>query len=211
VEAEVVKPATARALATILQGVVEAGTGTQARIEGYSVAGKTGTAQKVDPGTGRYHPRARMSSFVGFAPVQDPRLAALVLLDTPRRATYGGVVAAPAFRRIVEFGLTKLRVQPTFTEEQLDRRPVEPATLPPLPDVVPASFADAGYEEPDLGALLGRTPRFLGQSAREALVRAQREGFTVHFEGSGYVVAQHPPAGSERVGEDLFLRLGEDG
>ena len=90
----------------LLQGVVEGGTGTQARIDGISVAGKTGTAQKVEHG--RYSARDRMSSFVGFVPADAPRFVILVVIDSPRTATYGGIVAAPVFRQIAEYGLDRL-------------------------------------------------------------------------------------------------------
>jgi len=71
---------TAAAVTALLVGVTEHGTGRQALIDGYRVAGKTGTAQKVDPGTGRYSPRDRMSSFIGFAPAENPALVVLVVL-----------------------------------------------------------------------------------------------------------------------------------
>ena len=95
-------------------GVTENGTGKQARIDGFTVAGKTGTAQKVDPHTGRYCARDRMSSFVGFVPAEKPALVVIAgVIDTPRTATYGGVVAAPVFRAVAEYGLARRGVLPS--------------------------------------------------------------------------------------------------
>jgi cell division protein FtsI (penicillin-binding protein 3) len=105
---EVVSPATASAVTGMLQGVVSGGTGTKAAVAGYDVAGKTGTARKP-PYTGAY-----MASFVGFAPAESPRLAAIVVLDAPRSGSYyGGDVAAPAFSQIMQEGLRVERVPPT--------------------------------------------------------------------------------------------------
>ena len=72
--------------------------GGKAMLDGFSVAGKTGTAQKVDPETGGYHASNYMSSFVGYVPAEAPELAILVVVDSPQKSTYGGVVAAPVFR-----------------------------------------------------------------------------------------------------------------
>src|SRR6185295_20340789 len=82
----------------LLSEVVRAGTGRQAAIDGYPVAGKTGTAQKVVGG--RYSHRYFVSSFVGYAPIGDPRLVGVVALDEPWPVYYGGLVAAPAFASI---------------------------------------------------------------------------------------------------------------
>src|SRR5262249_48228576 len=105
-ERRVISAATAREVAGMLERVVEldGGTGGKARIAGVRVAGKTGTAQKVDPHTGRYS-RERLASFVGFAPADDPGLVLLVMIDNPRGQTYGGPVAAPGFREIMARGL----------------------------------------------------------------------------------------------------------
>lgn len=92
--------------------VAEGGTGTQARLEGYSAGGKTGTAQKIGP-SGTYADDRYVSSFVGLAPLEDPRLAILVVLDEPRDGYYGGVVAAPVFRRIAQEVLGYLNVKPS--------------------------------------------------------------------------------------------------
>ena len=110
VKRRVVSPVTARTLTTILEGVVTSGTGTKAAIPGFRVAGKTGTAQKVDPRTGAYSSALSVASFVGFVPADAPRLAMIVVIDEPQGEAWGGVVAAPVFRRVGEQVLTYLGV-----------------------------------------------------------------------------------------------------
>jgi cell division protein FtsI (penicillin-binding protein 3) len=106
---QVVSPPTAATMRSLLQGVVENGTGTKAQIPGYKVAGKTGTARKppYDKPPYRY-----VASFAGFAPADAPRLAAIVVLDEPQNSYFGGQVAAPVFARIMEFALRMERVLP---------------------------------------------------------------------------------------------------
>lgn len=104
--------ATARAVATMMARVVTDGTGTAAAVEGYTVAGKTGTAQKPDP-AGGYARGKFVASFVGFVPADAPRLAILVTIDEPRGRYYGGEVAAPLFARIALPVLRYLRVPPS--------------------------------------------------------------------------------------------------
>jgi cell division protein FtsI/penicillin-binding protein 2 len=111
VRRRVLTPAMARTMATLLRGVVdEGGTGTEAAVPGYHVAGKTGTAQK--PEEGGYSTTKYVASFVGFVPATDPRLVILVTVDEPREAIWGGVVAAPAFQSIAQFALQYLEVPP---------------------------------------------------------------------------------------------------
>jgi len=100
----VIDPATTAELTTMLEGVVTNGTGTAAAIDGYTVAGKTGTAQIPDPNHLGYVPGAYYGSFVGFAPAQNPVLSAVVVLDHPT-PVYGGAVAAPVFSTIMEYAL----------------------------------------------------------------------------------------------------------
>jgi cell division protein FtsI (penicillin-binding protein 3) len=109
----VVKPVVAAQLMTMLGSVVDKGTGTEAEIPNYSVAGKTGTAEKVDPRTGRYSGRY-VASFVGIVPASDPRLVILVTVDEPS-TIWGGSVAAPAFKQIALDCLRYLEVPPDKT------------------------------------------------------------------------------------------------
>jgi cell division protein FtsI/penicillin-binding protein 2 len=103
---------TAHAVASILEGVIARGTGRSASVPGYRIAGKTGTAQKVLPGGG-YSDDLYVASFGGFASVRTPRVAAVVMLDSPRGDVHsGGAVAAPVFGRIMADALAYLRVPP---------------------------------------------------------------------------------------------------
>jgi len=105
-----ISPETAQALTGILEGAVVRGTGSRSAIPSYRVAGKTGTAQKVDPETGVYSPTLFVGSFAGYVPADDPRLAILVVIDEPQAESWGGVVAAPVFRRVAEQALPYLGV-----------------------------------------------------------------------------------------------------
>ena len=105
-------PRTARTLTALLENVVERGTGRQAAIRGYRVAGKTGTAQKFDPHTGTYSSTKFIGSFVGFAPVENPRFVMLVVIDEPQGPAWGGTVAAPVFREVGEQVLRYLKIPP---------------------------------------------------------------------------------------------------
>ncbi|MCC2640814.1 MAG: ftsI [Nitrospira sp.] len=106
----VISAETARTLTTLLEGVVTGGTGGKAAIPGYRVAGKTGTAQKVDPRTGAYSSQLLVGSFLGYVPAEEPRLAMIVVIDEPRGEAWGGTVAAPVFRRVGEQVLNYLGV-----------------------------------------------------------------------------------------------------
>jgi cell division protein FtsI (penicillin-binding protein 3) len=98
----VVSPLTAAQMKHMMEGVVLHGTGPKAILDGYSVAGKTGTAQKIDPATGRYSRSHYIASFGGFAPINNPALTVLVVLDSPAGLHEGGQVAAPAFARVAQ-------------------------------------------------------------------------------------------------------------
>ena len=106
----VISEETAQTLSQILQNVVLRGTGTNAQVDGYSVAGKTGTAQKFDPSIGRYSNRIHTASFVGFVPVENPVLAIVVVIDEPKGKFYGGDVAAPVFKEVASQTLRYLQV-----------------------------------------------------------------------------------------------------
>jgi cell division protein FtsI (penicillin-binding protein 3) len=190
VVAQPVSAQTASIVTDLLRGVVEGGTGTNARIDGVPVAGKTGTAQKVDGKTGRYSARDRMSSFIGYVPADAPRLVILVVIDSPRTATYGGTVAAPVFRAVAEFGL--------------DRLGLRVAAAPAPRDDAAIGRLNWSPKDADRGM-----PSFIGLSMREALVQAARAGWDVQVTGSGFVVAQDPPPGTQTAtNRKLELRFG---
>src|ERR1700687_2391777 len=98
----VISSLTAAEMRQMLQGVVLHGTGRRAILEGYSSAGKTGTAQKVDPATGLYSKTKYVASFAGFAPINDPQIAVVVILDSAVGLHQGGQVSAPVFQRIMQ-------------------------------------------------------------------------------------------------------------
>ncbi|MGN6373461.1 MAG: peptidoglycan D,D-transpeptidase FtsI family protein [Solirubrobacteraceae bacterium] len=110
----VISATTASELRSMLKGVLGPnGTASQVSVPGYELAGKTGTASKIDPTTGEYSKSAYVASFVGFAPASDPRLLCAVIVDEPQSGSiYGGAVAAPAFGQIMEFALPYLNISP---------------------------------------------------------------------------------------------------
>jgi cell division protein FtsI (penicillin-binding protein 3) len=114
----VVTRETAETLTAMLVGVVDHGTATEARIDGVRIAGKTGTAQRIDPKTGRYIVGRHVSSFVGFLPAESPTLLGIVVVEEPEGVGYGGQVAAPCFRKIVE-GMAVTAAEPGRYDFQL--------------------------------------------------------------------------------------------
>ena len=201
---------TARTVTTLLRRVVEekGGTGTRAKLDDFPVAGKTGTAQKVDPTTGGYSSK-RIASFVGFVPADAPRAVIVVVIDEPRTNVYGGVVAAPVFKEIAAAVLGRLGVVPSARpdEEPLVRTAAAPAPKRRLPARAREAIARAEQRVPqaDAGPAM---PSFLGLSLREALARAQEGGWAVEVTGTGYVQAQAPPPGAPLSAERrLALRL----
>jgi cell division protein FtsI/penicillin-binding protein 2 len=97
----------------MLEGVVEAGgTASSVAIPGYTLAGKTGTANKIDSATGEYSKSRYIASFAGFAPARDPKLLVTVMVDEPKGAFFGAEVAAPAFQEIMRFALPYLGIAP---------------------------------------------------------------------------------------------------
>jgi cell division protein FtsI (penicillin-binding protein 3) len=145
-ERRVMAPAAARTMLSIMRGVTEqGGTAKQAAIEGYAVAGKTGTAQKV--ANGHYDPSKWVSSFVGVVPAEDPRLVIMVIVDEPQGGHLGGAVAAPIFKEIAEPALRYLHVPPsTAIVAKAGAKPA--AKAPGTPAAVVADGDDAAPEAP---------------------------------------------------------------
>jgi cell division protein FtsI (penicillin-binding protein 3) len=137
----------------MLQGVVLHGTGRKALLEGYSSAGKTGTAQKVDTATGAYSKTKYVASFAGFAPINDPQIAVVVILDSAIGLHQGGQVSAPVFQRITQQVLEYLHVPhdvqlPASRQLLLARRDVPDASLEESsPDHLGASLEIADADE----------------------------------------------------------------
>src|SRR6266404_3649631 len=178
---QVVSPETARTLARMLVQVVERGTGHLAAVPGYDVAGKTGTAQKLDPATRRYSRAPGVLSFIGFVPADEPRLVLLVLLDEPKTEKWGSEAAAPIFAAIAGPVLRYLDVPPR------DATPIQIVT-----------GADP--------AAAGLMPDVRGCTLRQALEMLAPLGLRVELEGRGRV-AQQSPAPGERVDDDAVARL----
>jgi cell division protein FtsI/penicillin-binding protein 2 len=212
----VISAETAHNLSDILVGVVERGTGAKAAIPGFTVAGKTGTAQKA--GVGGYQAGRHVPNFVGFAPAEKPRLVGVVVLEEPQGQYYAAEVACPLFSRIMSRALTIMRVAPQqqqLPQSLLASGPVAPA--PPLTfpqGVVPAARRQSGNfpgpaplvaAEPLSEAEEG-IPDALGLSAREALALFARRGLSVSLQGKGFVVSQQPSAGV-RVRPGVASRL----
>jgi len=132
----VISPRTAATMKKMLEGVVLEGTGRKAKLQGYTAAGKTGTAQKTDPQTGRYFANKYVASFVGFTPVNDPELAIIVVLDSPSGYLHqGGQVAAPVWKEIAEQTLRYLNVPP-----ELPLMNVAKKAVPSVPSEVVSDF-----------------------------------------------------------------------
>ena len=199
----VVSEKTAKQLASMLSQVTtEGGTGAMANIEGFEVAGKTGTAQKADPVHGGYSNK-RVGSFVGFVPANNPRLVALVLIDEPEGSVYGGVVAAPVFRNIAQGALRRMMVAPQQAEALPVAANIAQGELP-LRRIVKLSSESAAADNDT------QVPDFIGLSMREALEKAQLSKIKVKLQGNGYVVKQLPAAG-DRWNEDGMLMLNLQG
>ena len=199
---------TAAELTEIMTAVTERGTARRARVAGYAVAGKTGTAEKLIDG--RYSNRDHNASFVGFVPADAPRLVILVMVDTPRtamingvrqRAYTGGAVAAPIFQRIAEAALRYLQVPRT-------NDPVPPALVvraapPPAGRMAPAALPEGGAVPrtaavPMLVEDAGSMPDLRGLSARQAAEALGQVGLRAEFVGDG-AVARHVPAAGDAV------------
>ncbi len=112
--ARVISGETSDIVRTMLQSVVESGTGHLAQVPGYTIAGKTGTSQKVDPETGTYG-EEYYASFIGFAPASDPEFVTLIVVDEPRKSIWGERVAAPAFQKVMSHTLSYFNVPPDDT------------------------------------------------------------------------------------------------
>jgi cell division protein FtsI (penicillin-binding protein 3) len=187
-----ITPDTAATLTSIMEGVVadDHGTAKVARIPGYTIAGKTGTAAKLV--NGHYSTSDYNASFVGFIPSRNPAVTIIVVTDSPHAGpTTGGLVSAPVFKRIAEATLQYLGVPPNVDPDPpvlAERRnPTAPVVLPPpTAPVVNLTANSTPGEIPDLR----------GWSARDAMQTLARMGVTARMTGDGFVVTQDPAPGS---------------
>ena len=237
---QVVKPEVAARVARMMETVTadDGGTGGKARVPGFRVAGKTGTAQKVDPVTRGYSPDKRIASFVGFVPVEAPRLVVLVMIDEPRGQVYGGIVAAPVFAKISAQALQYLKVSPTealspgetlptvdeiVAQAKKEQEAAEkqaaadkknaPATAPEEPvesaENEDQVVADGGVPAVPTGP---KMPDFMGMSYRDVLEVMQTNGINIHLRGHGRVIEQSPAAGAPIVyGAPVWVLLAPPG
>ncbi len=185
---------TAKKVALILEGVVsEKGTAPLAAIAGYRVAGKTGTSHKVDPRTRRYSRRDYIASFVGFAPVEQPKLVMMVSVDEPRGSYYGGSVAGPVFKEVGAWTLNVLRVNPQnrLVKENDGLAEIRASLWKGAP------VAKEEVEDESL------VPDFSGKTMREVLKKARVLGLKIALKGTGLACRQTPRPGVplEKAGE----------
>jgi cell division protein FtsI (penicillin-binding protein 3) len=207
----VMSPETARRMQDALREVVVAGTATAAQIPGYSVAGKTGTAQKFDPTTGTYSLTKHVASFAGYAPATSPVVSAIIVIDEPQGGDHGGTVAAPVFKNIVE-QILRYRsispdspVSPRFTEGQ-DSPAITRPSPPGDQNAITSAWelVDTLYDEEmgfstssDEQALVQLpVPSFYGKSLRQVTDESLRLGLRLRSIGSGAAVRQEPAAGA---------------
>ncbi|REK76242.1 stage V sporulation protein D [Paenibacillus paeoniae] len=180
---QVISEETSRQVREALESVVAKGTGRNAFIDGYRVGGKTGTAQKVV--NGRYSPNEHIVSFIGFAPADDPKIVVYVAVDNPQGIQFGGVVAAPIVRNIMEDALTILDIPPR--EKQIDRL--------------------YKYGETPIVAV----PNLIGKSVSD-LYEDLNMNFNLTSAGTGKVVIRQAPAAGTRVdrGSTIRIYLGDE-
>jgi cell division protein FtsI (penicillin-binding protein 3) len=185
-----ISPDTAATLTAIMEGVVsERGTARAAILDRWQVAGKTGTAAKLVDG--RYSGTEYNASFVGFVPSRSPAFTILVVIDSPHAVGYyGGVVAAPIFKRIAEAALTQAGVPPTINP---DPTVLVSREIPALPERPIHATLLAPTLTPIGGLAL--MPDVRGLGAREAIRALGGVGLSVRVAGAGVVVRQTPPAG----------------
>lgn len=212
----VLKPETTAALRNMLEGVTLRGTAKRAQLDGYTAAGKTGTAQKIDRETRAYSATKFIGSFVGFAPVSNPAVVIIVVIDEPKGAYHGGDVAAPVFREIAEQILPDLNVTPD-TETKLPAVQIADVKRPSpqqmkeaaatqeqreatLPKVVGAqSFRGQRSEivftlATNRGALM---PDLRGQSVRDVARMCAQLGLRLEARGEGFATQQTPAPGGQ--------------
>jgi cell division protein FtsI (penicillin-binding protein 3) len=192
----VVSPETAKRLTAMLADVVgmEDGTGKHARIVNVSVAGKTGTSQKFDFARKAYSSERVKTSFMGFFPAQKPEIAILVILDEPQRDRWGGVAAAPVFKKIGEQLLTCFR---TNIRENAAPEEIKPAGDDLRLRLASAPTAVAAVPVVEDDSVI---PNFRGMTIREVLRKSKEKGIEVRVIGSGWATTQQPAAGVPAVG-----------
>ena len=224
----VINAETAVALRGMLEGVTLRGTAKKAQLDGYSAAGKTGTAQKIDPRTRGYSRTKFVGSFVGFAPVNNPQVAIIVVIDEPSGAYHGGDIAAPVFREIAEQILPGLGITPDIettsvpeliaradstkevdTKSRGERLRAEQARRATLPTVVTNSDREGEvvYAVSTSNAML--MPDLRGRSVRDVARTCAQLGLQIEARGEGRVFKQSPAPGAEvSTGQVIYVDFG---
>jgi cell division protein FtsI (penicillin-binding protein 3) len=228
---EVIRPETAATLRRLMEGVVLNGTGKLARLDGWTAAGKTGSAQKIDPATGRYSPTQLIASFTGFAPINDPAVTILVSLDSPVGLHEGGMVAAPVFKRIAEQVLPYLDVprdvplspklmQAAYKHFEADQSATledfTPVDFAAQPDRPPAQEKNSQPEPAKTSITVAldeggdiAVPDFRGKAMRDVMEMCLRLGLEPVLVGSGLAVDESPADGAKvRRGAKITVRFG---
>ena len=224
----VISAETAIALRGMLEGVTLHGTAKKAQLDGYSAAGKTGTAQKIDPKTRAYSKTKFVGSFVGFAPVSNPQVVIIVVIDEPAGAYHGGDVAAPVFREVAEQILPILGVEPDIETKstpdliaQVDQDPERTAKLRedqtrdaeerkatlPTVDSNGVRGSEVVYATATRQAIV--MPDLRGRSVRDVARTCVQLGLQLEARGEGRVFKQSPAAGSEvNSGQTIYVDFG---
>jgi cell division protein FtsI (penicillin-binding protein 3) len=220
-QTQVISVRTAQTLRHMLESVtVSGGTAQKAHLDGYTAAGKTGTAQKIDPHTHAYSGDKYIASFVGFTPVDNPAVVISVIVDEPRGAHHGGDVAAPVFRSIAEQILPILNVEPDIdgpkppvpARAETESAPAKPAAVQPpasnasLPRVERNSGnnSETVYVNSSKRAML--MPDLRGRSLRDVATVCAQMGLQLDARGTGRAVRQTPAKGRE-LGSGQVIRV----
>ena len=188
----------ARSVVSMLESVVEpGGTAPRARMDEYRVAGKTGTAQKVDP-IARGYSDKRIASFVGIVPAEDPRAVILIVIDEPKTDVYGGLVAAPAFKEIALQAMPHLGAP--VSREAPPAKVVAAKAEPKSKSVVVLGLEKLEQMDTVTEEVVSegsvRVPDVKGLAGRAAVAQLLTAALEPHLAGSGRVVSQKPAAGS---------------
>jgi cell division protein FtsI (penicillin-binding protein 3) len=230
----VIRPETAATLRRLMEGVILNGTGPLARLDGWTAAGKTGSAQKIDPATGRYSRTQLIASFTGFAPISNPAVTILVSLDSPVGQHEGGQVAAPVFKRIAEQVLPYLDVPrdvpigPRLVQAAYKNREISDSAA--LEDFTPADFSGQPDQPPAESpatkskAGIGQMPHvtvaveeggdievpdFSGKTMREVTEICLRLGLDPVLVGSSLATNQAPAPGAKaKRGAKVTVQFG---
>jgi cell division protein FtsI (penicillin-binding protein 3) len=193
----VISAETSAKVTKMMEGVTtDGGTGLNAAVEGFRVAGKTGTAQKVDPVTRGYSATKRTASFIGFIPADKPKLTILVVIDEPKTSPYGGVVAAPAFHGIALNSLAYLKIVPQVAVARA------PKSIEARPTASPPQTAMSEGDALDMPVTGEVMPDFRGMSMRRVLQVMEKRNINIRLMGSGRAMEQNPPPGHAIRGVD---------